>query len=151
MFKRKKDKSPSFSDVFSVVPGPTVEEYNEAMLTPVGELFETLIQLVGNVEQWNITELAETDEYGYANYDIVHKTKPITIGFESYDNENEAIILIAGEDVVKILGTDLASQIVDKAYNLIYDRRDELDAIKLERNNEAATRLLGLIGRSLTQ
>lgn len=164
MFGRKKDKTSSFSDVFSVVPDhelnetetiyepePAIEEYDEAMFTPIEDLFETLIQLLEIETDWTITELTETDDYGYANYDVIHKSKPITVNFRSYDNDNEAVILIAGEDIEHILGTDLASDIADSVYSLIYNHQDELDATRLERNNESATRFLDLIGGSLAQ
>lgn len=157
MFGRKKENKDSFSSVFNTVPDwhekeemdPAMEIYDEPEPEPeasdIEKLFDKLMELTDDCEQWTVQEAGE-DEDGYYNYNIIHKTKPISISFHSYQNENEANIFVSDEDVEPILGYDYASQIADQAHWIIGQYEDILDEEREKRHNESAAKFLSLLG-----
>ncbi len=153
-FGKKKDFNTSYTTDFSnqedpqyVPQQPVVEQYvePEREVSNVEKLFDKLMELTEQSDQWTIHETG-TDVDGYYNYEIFHKSQPITIKFDSYENENESKIFISGEDIEAILGYDFASQIADQAYYIIEEHQDALEEGREERNEEAAANILLLLG-----
>lgn len=155
MFGRKKKEAHSSSytvDFSKQNPSPPLQTANDLDIEPemedlssIDKLYDYLSEIMEDDDQWTVTE-SGFDEEGYVNYTVIHKSKPITVNFNSYENENEAIIQIAGEDVEAIIGYDLASDLADKIYYVIANAVDLLEEEREVRNNESAQRFLDILG-----
>lgn len=153
-FGKKKDFNTSYTTDFSNQEDPqyepqrqpVIEQYvePEREVSDVEKLFDKLMEMTEDSEQWTVHETG-ADVDGYFNYEIFHKSQPITIKFDSYENENESTIFISGENIESILGYDYASQIADQAYYIIEDHQDALEESREERNNEAAAKILSML------
>lgn len=155
MFGRKKKETHSSSYTVDFAkqnssppmqPNPDLEiEPEMEDLSSIDKLYDYLSEIMEDDDQWSVTE-SGFDEEGYVNYTVIHKSKPITVNFNSYEGDNEAEILIAGEDVETIIGYDLASDLADKIYYVIANTVDLLEEEREVRNNESAQRFLDILG-----
>lgn len=136
----KQNSTPPLSAAPDLEIEPEMEETSS-----IDKLYDHLSEIMEDDDQWTVTESGFDDE-GYVNYTVIHKSKPITVNFNSYENENEAIIQIAGEDVENIIGYDLAADLADKIYYIIANAVDLLEEEREVRNNESAQRFLDILG-----
>ena len=124
---------------------PVEEDEPQEDFNPIDKLYYFLSDLMDVYEEWSVSE-SGLDDDGYTNYTVIHKSKPITVNYDSYCNENEVTILISGEDVESIIGYDLASDLADKIYDIINEVQERLEEERENRNNESAQRILDMLG-----
>ncbi|MCK9532486.1 MAG: hypothetical protein M0R77_18395 [Gammaproteobacteria bacterium] len=143
------DKTQSVNNTDTVLESyfndPVEEDGPQEDFNPIDKLYYFLSDLMDVYEDWSVSE-SGIDNEGYTNYTVIHRTKPITVNFNSYNNENEATVLISGEDVENIIGYDMTADLADKIYDIINEVEERLEEEREVRNNESAQRILDMLG-----
>ena len=156
MFGRKKAQFPtSFTKDFSsqsnsTTPPVQIDEQEDEVLnteptSAIERLYNELVAMIQDSLQWDIVE-SGFDEYDYTNYVVTHRTKPIVITYDSYDNENIMTILFSQENIDSFFGYGWLEELNEQVYDLIYENQERIEEERNLRNEESAKHILKMLG-----